>query len=333
VNPNTASWPLGQPVELLTNTAATRTGGADPTGFVRDGKVWRAAYYPTGPASLALWTTATSVCAEAWGPGAEEALASVPNLVGLADDDSGFDPSPHPLVSEVARGRPGIRLIRTEAIFDAALRAVLGQKVTGLQAKRSFQGLARRAGVPAPLPRVSRRPLLLPPTPEATLRVLAGHGATALGIDVTRAATLRELALVAHHLAALSTIPAAGAAAVRDALQQIPGVGVWTANEVTLTALGDPDAVSVGDFHLKNFVSFALAGEPRGSDDRMVELLEPFRGHRARAVRLIELSGIRPPRYGPRMSIPTHVPGITGPTTSRGVGGRSPASQTRRRAR
>jgi hypothetical protein len=34
----------------------------------------------------------------------------------------------------------------------------------------------------------------------------------------------------------------------------------------------------------------------------MLELLEPYRGQRGRAVRLLELSGIRAPRYGPRLA-------------------------------
>ena len=71
---------------------------------------------------------------------------------------------------------------------------------------------------------------------------------------------------------------------------------------MTLRALGDPDAVSVGDFHLPNVVAFALAGEPRADDARMLELLEPWRGHRARVIRLLEASGIQAPKYGPRLS-------------------------------
>ena len=86
-------------------------------------------------------------------------------------------------------------------------------------------------------------------------------------------------------------------------LTAVPGIGPWTAAEVGVRALGDEDAVSVGDFHLPNLVAYALAREPRGTDDRMLELLEPYRGVRARVVRLLELSGVRAPRYGPRLSV------------------------------
>ena len=84
-------------------------------------------------------------------------------------------------------------------------------------------------------------------------------------------------------------------------LRAMPGVGPWTAAEVALRALGDRDAVSVGDYHLPSLVAFALAGERRATDERMLELLEPFRGHRGRVIRLLEESGIRPEAHGPRM--------------------------------
>ncbi len=83
-------------------------------------------------------------------------------------------------------------------------------------------------------------------------------------------------------------------------LMALPGVGVWTAAEVARCCFGDTDAVSVGDFHLPHTVAWALAREPRADDRRMLELLEPYRGQRARAVRLIEIAGFRAPRYGPR---------------------------------
>ena len=252
-----------------------------------------------------MWLAGAELRAEAWGPGATDALAAAPALAGVSDDPTGFDPRHHPLVLDVWRTRPGVRLVATGDLFDAGVRAVLGQKVTGLQAKRSFHALVRRCDQRAPLPVVSRRPLWLPPTPEAVLAALAGHGSTTLGIDITRTAALRELALVAHHFPGLV---AGSAADARAFLQAIPSIGEWTANETTVVAMGDADAVSVGDYHLKNIVSYALAGRPRGTDEEMVALLEPFRPHRARAMRMIELSGVRPPKYGPRMDVPSHVP-------------------------
>ena len=81
-----------------------------------------------------------------------------------------------------------------------------------------------------------------------------------------------------------------------------PGIGQWTAAEVARTALGDKDAVSVGDYHLPSLVAWALAGERRADDARMLELLEPYRGQRARVIRLLEVSGVGPPRRGPRMT-------------------------------
>jgi len=80
-------------------------------------------------------------------------------------------------------------------------------------------------------------------------------------------------------------------------------MGPWSANEISMVALGDPDAVSVGDYHLPNMVCNALAGEPRGDDTRMLALLEPYRGHRGRVIRLLTASGVRAPRFGPRLAL------------------------------
>jgi len=86
-----------------------------------------------------------------------------------------------------------------------------------------------------------------------------------------------------------------------DRLSSVHGIGPWTVAEVARIALGDADAVSVGDYHVPNIVAWALAREPRGSDERMLELLEPYRPHRGRVQRLLETSGIRAPAFGPRM--------------------------------
>jgi 3-methyladenine DNA glycosylase/8-oxoguanine DNA glycosylase len=86
-------------------------------------------------------------------------------------------------------------------------------------------------------------------------------------------------------------------------LQLIPGIGIWTAAETTQRVLGDPDSVSVNDYHVHNQVVFAFTGRARGTDEEMLELLEPWAGQRQRIVRLIELAGIGAPRFGPRQSL------------------------------
>jgi 3-methyladenine DNA glycosylase/8-oxoguanine DNA glycosylase len=94
-------------------------------------------------------------------------------------------------------------------------------------------------------------------------------------------------------------------AAALARLRAVPGVGEWTAAEVAQRALGDADEISVGDYHLSQLVGWALLGRPL--DDRgMVELLEPWRPHRQRVVRLVEVSGVGKPRFGPRLTIQDH---------------------------
>jgi 3-methyladenine DNA glycosylase/8-oxoguanine DNA glycosylase len=85
-------------------------------------------------------------------------------------------------------------------------------------------------------------------------------------------------------------------------LQLTRGIGPWTAAEATRVAFGDPDAVSLGDAHLPDLVCWALAGEPRSDDVRMLELLSPYQGQRARVIRLLEAAGIGIPRFGPRFA-------------------------------
>ena len=126
------------------------------------------------------------------------------------------------------------------------------------------------------------------------------HDFHPLGIERRRADLVRRIADHAVRLEEITRLPLADAYA---RLTAMPGIGPWTAAEVALRVLGDPDAVSVGDFHLPNVVAWALAREPRADDARMLALLEPWRGQRARVIRLLEISGLRPPAYGPRMAL------------------------------
>jgi 3-methyladenine DNA glycosylase/8-oxoguanine DNA glycosylase len=91
------------------------------------------------------------------------------------------------------------------------------------------------------------------------------------------------------------------------ALRSLPGVGVWTSAEVRQRAHGHADAVSFGDYHVAKDIGWALTGAPV-DDDGLAELLEPYRPHRYRVQRLLELDGARRPRRGVRMSVRTHLP-------------------------
>jgi 3-methyladenine DNA glycosylase/8-oxoguanine DNA glycosylase len=282
-------------LDLRRTLAPLARGLYDPTIRLAPGHAWRATRTPDGPATVALEHVGDTLRAEAWGPGAERALADVPTLLDL-DREPRPIPAVHPLVGRLERRHAGVRIPRTGAVLESLLPAILEQKVTGEEARRALLGLIRVHGEPAPGPPEWR--LRLVPTP-ATMARLPYYAYHPFGIERRRADLIRRVAARAGWFEAIVDLPHADAYA---RLMAVPGIGPWTAAEVGVRALGDPDAVSIGDFHLPHLVAYALAGEPRSTDARMLELLEPYRGHRARVIRLLELSAVRPPRHGPRLS-------------------------------
>jgi 3-methyladenine DNA glycosylase/8-oxoguanine DNA glycosylase len=285
---------LDRPLDLLLTLRPLWRGYGDPTMRLGIGQAWRSSRTVDGPATVALATTGGVLSARAWGPGAATALAAIPSLVGLDDDLTGWRPAAHPLIADLDRRLAGVRIGSTGAVMEALVPAIIEQKVTGREAFRSFRALVLVHGEPAPGPLGLR----LQPTP-ATLAGLPYHAFHPLGIERRRADAIRRAAGRATWLEATRDLDRVQASA---RFRSIPGIGVWTAAEVAVRALGDRDAVSEGDFHLPGLVAWALAGERRADDARMLELLEPFRGQRARVIRLLEASGMGPPRRGPRMS-------------------------------
>ncbi|GAC1655212.1 MAG: 3-methyladenine DNA glycosylase [Candidatus Dormibacteraceae bacterium] len=249
---------------------------------------------PDGPVTLRLRMEGDILRAQAWGPGSGWALEKVPTLVGEGDDPAGFEPI-HPLLRELHRRHPGIRIPRTEAVFEAAVPTILEQKVVGKDARRAYHLLLRQLGEPAPGP--VRAWVPPPPAVVAATPYWRFHP---WGVEQRRATTIITAAL---HASRLEETVGMDPAAAQRRLTLLPGLGAWSAAEIATVALGDADAVSVGDYHLPNLVSWALAGEERGSDDRMLELLEPYRGHRARVLRLLQAAPISAPRRGPRMPL------------------------------
>ena len=297
-------WRPDWPCPVVSVLHQHRRGGGDPTFRVDDHRrVWRGIRTPHGPATLAVHALPgqAEVHAEAWGPGAEWALESVPGLLGAHDDWSGFEPR-HPVLAEAWRRHPHARLGRSGLVMESLVPAIIEQKVTGQEAFAGFRRLVQRYGEPAPGPGRERR-LWVQPTPE-TLRQVPSWEWLRMHIDPARSRAVVTAARVADSLERTVGLPLAEA---DRRLRTIPGIGVWTSAEVRQRSHGDPDAVSFGDYHVAKDVGWALTGTPF-DDDQLEEFLEPWRPHRGRVPALIAMSGLRRPRHGPRMEPRTHLP-------------------------
>lgn len=276
--------------------SALRHGAGDPTFRVDlDGSVWRASRTPAGAATVRVRAGDSDVTATAWGQGSAWLIDRLADLVGEADDVSGFDPC-HPLLAAVAGRLAGWRIGRSGLVLDSLVPAVLEQKVTSIEAHRSWRELVWRFGEPAPGP--SQPGLRVPPDSAGWARLPSWEWHRA-GVDARRAETVVRAARVADRLEATAKD---GSVALDRVLRLIPGVGVWTSAEVRQRVCGDADAVSVGDYNLPKLVGFALTGE-RTDDAGMLALLSRWPGHRYRVTRMLELGGLRAPRRGPRMPI------------------------------
>jgi len=284
------------PLDLLRTLGPLKHSPRDPTHRVVDGALWRTSLTPDGPASYRLVQDGPTVSAEAWGPGAEWVLDGLPELLGSRDDEP-FEPR-HPLLDRASRSHRGVRIPRTRRVFESLVPAILEQKVTGKEAQAAFALLVRRYGEPAPGPVPTG--LRIPPAPAVWAQIPSWEWHRA-GVDPRRMRTVMAASRVASRL---EESAAMGREDARARLTAVPGVGEWTYAEVAVRALGDTDAVSVGDFHLAALVGWTLVGRPV-DDAGMLELLEPWRPHRAKAVRLIELVGTKP-RFGPRLTIQDH---------------------------
>lgn len=277
-----------------------------PAGAVR-----RAEPGPCGPLVLEVRPDAGRLALQVWGPAetpaeaAERALADAAAWAGLDDDAEGFGDlvAVEPVLRRLHRRLGDPLLSRLPRIGEAVGRAVLGQLVQAAEAARSTAQVAALAGGPAPgglwcWPTAAR----IGATPAAALR--------RCGVSLRGARALHAAAVADGRLRAAD----ADWALLDRRLRALPGVGAWTSAETRL-ALGDPDAVSVGDYHLPALIG-AVLGRPRAgaaswSDADLLDLLSPYAGQRGRVVRLV-VRGLAtglvagPPRRTPRAAFSRH---------------------------
>jgi AraC family transcriptional regulator, regulatory protein of adaptative response / DNA-3-methyladenine glycosylase II len=176
------------------------------------------------------------------------------------------------------RAVPGLRVPGAWNGFEIAVRAVLGQGVTVSGARTLAGRIAARFGKPleSPGPGCS----LAFPSPE----LLADKNLNDLGIPAPRAAAIRGLAQrVADGVLDLES-PQDLETFVGE-LQEIQGIGPWTAQYIALRALGHPDAFPAGDLGLLRGAGLCLAQERTPLTHRTLarraEEWRPWRGYAA----------------------------------------------------
>lgn len=263
-------------------------GPYDPTAE-SGANLFRKAFFHRGaPATLEFQREPEGLLVTAYAPEAEALLEDT--LIGLTQDDryrsfvtgdSG--------IWRLYRSQPGMRLLRFPWLYEMTCSAILQQRIRTVDAMRDWRQICQRWGTAAPLG------LRAFPSADRLSRV-AQFELQALGIDAQRTRTLLRFAQESRFVPLKTTM---SFTEIRWHLLRIPGIGPWTTESVLGYGAGDVDAAIPGDLHLPHLTCYALAGEIPGSDERMMELLEPFRGHRFRIIRLIYASRLTVPRSTP----------------------------------
>ncbi|GAC47863.1 DNA-3-methyladenine glycosylase family protein [Gordonia aichiensis] len=282
----TRSWTPPSPVDIRATLGLHRRGSGDPAfRYAPDGSIWRVVHTPDGPGTLAVAADGSAIRGRAWGPGAPWLLEQMPDMLGAADDPAALVPRDD-VVARLVEASAGLRIGRTGRVWEALVPAILEQKVVGTEAWRAWRHVLRRFGEPAPGP--VPRDMRVPPAQQewATIPVWEWHrsGAEPVRMRTIRGATAMD---VERH---------------PDKLDVLRGVGPWTMAETRARAVGDPNCVPVGDYHIPALIGHTFIGQAV-DDDGMLELLEPYAGQRYRIVRMAELHGTWAPRRGHKMSV------------------------------
>ena len=180
-----------------------------------------------------------------------------------------------PVFASQVASRPGIRITRFHAPFEAVALTVLGQQVS-LAAGRLFAARLVRAFGAAPPSGGGADGLYPFPTAARLATVPTDELRAAIGITGTRARTLREVAtLFAESDSAQvrndEQLPD------RESLMAVHGIGPWTADFVAIRAGTEPDAFPGSDAVLRKTLQAII---PSATADRPASW-RPYRSYAA----------------------------------------------------
>ena len=180
-----------------------------------------------------------------------------------------------PILAGIVRRRSGIRLPQLLDPFEGLARAILGQQVSVAGASTMTDRLVRLFSRAAPGGR--RSTFLAFPTPADVADAGADRLRT-IGLTRARAATLAGAArYIADGALDLEGLRRASADDAQAALEQLPGIGPWTASYVRMRALGDRDAFPAADLGV--IKALQAAGVERRAISQVAERWRPWRGY------------------------------------------------------
>jgi 3-methyladenine DNA glycosylase/8-oxoguanine DNA glycosylase len=180
-----------------------------------------------------------------------------------------------PILAAIVRRRSGIRLPQLLDPFEGLTRAILGQQVSVAGASTMTDRLVRLFSRAAPGGK--RASFMAFPTP-ADLADAGADRLRSIGLTRARAATLAGAArYIADGALDLERLRHASADDAQAALEELPGIGPWTASYVRMRALGDRDAFPGADLGV--IKALAAAGVERRGIGAVADSWRPWRGY------------------------------------------------------
>jgi AraC family transcriptional regulator of adaptative response / DNA-3-methyladenine glycosylase II len=161
------------------------------------------------------------------------------------------------LLAPRVQAYPGLRVLGAFDSFEMTVRAILGQQVSVRAATTLAGRLVARFGEPVESPQEDTSRLF--PSP-ATLAAATEDDVASLGLPGARA---RSLLAVARAVAegSVRLEPHVDVEATMAALQELPGIGEWTAHYIAMRALRWPDAFPASDLGIRKALGGATTKE------------------------------------------------------------------------